>query len=235
MRWGLSHKATYWAFRQKLPALQKIVLIVLADRHNGDTGRCDPSIARVAEDCGMSSDSVRNAIKALRGKGLLEAHERFDGPTQLTNFYTFNFKSESTPPLDNSHPPTRQKQGPPLDNSHPNRELELVNEHVPLLEKPTKKIQNFSTPLPTWISKEVWAGFVEMRKKIKHPLTERAIIAAFNKLDKFRQDGHDPNQLLDEATLNNWRGIWLPKEWPGNQSTKPNPLAKMNFMNVGPR
>ena len=217
MRWGLSHKATYWAFRQKLPVLQKIVLIVLADRHNGDTGRCDPSIAKVAEDCGMSSDSVRNAIKALREKGLLEAHERFDGPTQLTNFYTFNFKVETTPPL---------------DNSNPNRELESGNESISFSEKTKTKKSITTLKIPNWISEEVWAGFVEMRKKIKHPLTDRAIIAALNKLAKFRQEGHDPNQILDEAILNGWRGIWLPNGFSA-KSPKVDPMSGMKFINGG--
>ena len=44
----MSHKANTWAWEQDLPALQKIVLLALADRHNADTGRCDPSIKHVS-------------------------------------------------------------------------------------------------------------------------------------------------------------------------------------------
>lgn len=138
----MSHKATYWAFQQKLPALQKLVLIVLADRHNGDSGRCDPSLNKVAEDCGMSKDSVRDAIKALQEKGLIVAHQRFDGSVQLTNFYTFDFSKKSTPPVANSHPSTSPQPLPPVANSHPNKEVEPVTEPFalnPPTEIPPKK------------------------------------------------------------------------------------------------
>jgi len=88
----MSHRATVWAIEQKLPALAKLVLLILADRHNGDTNRCDPSMDRVAVDCGMSKDSVKRQVKILEGMGLIVVHQRKTGTVNLTNFYSFNME-----------------------------------------------------------------------------------------------------------------------------------------------
>lgn len=39
----MSFNAMAWAVRQKLPCTQKIVLMMLAERHNKDSGQCNPS------------------------------------------------------------------------------------------------------------------------------------------------------------------------------------------------
>ena len=62
--------------------------------------------------------------------------------------------------------------------------------------------------LPDWIDEESWAGFVEMRKKQKHPLTERAMKIALRKLEEMREQGYDPNAALDESTFRGWLGVF---------------------------
>lgn len=83
----MSFEAMAWAVRQELPCQQKIVLVMLADRVNKDTGLCCPSMDRLAKDCGLSKSSVKQAIRALREKGLVAARRRTDGTTNLSNEY----------------------------------------------------------------------------------------------------------------------------------------------------
>ncbi len=83
----MSFEAMSWAVKQKLPALHKIVLLMLADRTNKDTGRCDPSITRLADDCGMSERSTRNAIRELEKLGLIETIHRSNEGVNLPNHY----------------------------------------------------------------------------------------------------------------------------------------------------
>ena len=89
----MSFEAMSWAVQQKLPALQKIVLLMLADRTNKDTSRCDPSITRLAEDCGMSERSTRNAIRALENIGLIETIHRSREGVNLPNHYRLKIQS----------------------------------------------------------------------------------------------------------------------------------------------
>lgn len=97
----MSFEAMALAVKIKLPAKQKIVLLMLADRVNKDTGRCDPSIARLAEDCGMSPTSVKTAIRAMKEAGIIVSHERRMGDVNLPNQYELVL-SEISPPRQNT-------------------------------------------------------------------------------------------------------------------------------------
>lgn len=72
----MSHEATAWAWEQArahadLGALDRLVLLALAD-HADQTGRCNPSIARIRESTGISDRGVRRSLAALRDAGLVE-------------------------------------------------------------------------------------------------------------------------------------------------------------------
>ena len=76
-----------WAVEQKLPALQKLVLLMLANRTNHETGVCIPRIKTLAEECGMSIRSCQAAIRALVDLGMLRINPRFNDGVQLSNQY----------------------------------------------------------------------------------------------------------------------------------------------------
>jgi len=65
--------------------------------------------------------------------------------------------------------------------------------------------------LPPFIEKKVWDAFVEMRNKERHPLTDHAKNVICQKLDAFRAAGHDPNKILNNSIVNNWRDVYEPK------------------------
>lgn len=62
----MSQKATAWAWRQHLPAVQKLVLLALADRHVDNPKNCVFSLSRVAEDTGLDNAELQGAIRALQ-------------------------------------------------------------------------------------------------------------------------------------------------------------------------
>ena len=84
----MSLAALAWAARQKLPCTQKIVLLMLANRHNSDSGRCDPSHDRLAEDCGLTRRSVMDQIVKLSENGFIRIRHRALGGKHLANQYT---------------------------------------------------------------------------------------------------------------------------------------------------
>lgn len=69
----------------------------------------------------------------------------------------------------------------------------------------------FAATLPEWMPVESWEAFVEMRKVTHQPLTEKAEGMIIKKLGGFRQAGYDVAEILNESTMNNWRGVFLPK------------------------
>jgi len=62
--------------------------------------------------------------------------------------------------------------------------------------------------VPDWIPMDAWTGYQDMRKKIRKPMTDRAISLAIQTLDKLRADGNDPGAVLDQSTLNSWQGLF---------------------------
>lgn len=66
--------------------------------------------------------------------------------------------------------------------------------------------------LPSWVPGEAWDAYVEMRKKIKKPLTEYASILAVRKLGDLLRGGHQPQDVLDQSTFNCWQGLYAIRE-----------------------
>jgi len=63
-----------------------------------------------------------------------------------------------------------------------------------------------------WIDPDAWNGFMEMRRAIKKPMTERAISMLINRLEKLKANGHDVNACLDQSTFNNWQDVYPLKD-----------------------
>lgn len=89
----MSFQAMTWAVEQELPALQKLVLLMLANCSNHHTGQCNPSHDRLAKECGMSKDSVKRAISELAEKGLLDIRRLTRDGVNLPNQYSLKVGS----------------------------------------------------------------------------------------------------------------------------------------------
>lgn len=70
--------------------------------------------------------------------------------------------------------------------------------------------------IPNWIPSDAWAGYVEMRKKIRKPMTDRAIKLQISVLDKMRQQGQDVGAVLDQSVMNSWQGLFPVSERRGD-------------------
>jgi DNA-binding transcriptional MocR family regulator len=83
----MSFQAMTWAIGQKLPAKEKLVLLMLANYCNSHTGQCNPSHSRLAEECGMSKNTLLAAIKSLENKQHLNVIRKKIGDVNLPNQY----------------------------------------------------------------------------------------------------------------------------------------------------
>lgn len=97
----MSHAATNWAIQQRgLKPATKLVLWYLADRHNADTGRCDPSQERLAEDCEMSRAGLNLHLRTLEERGLIRRIRNVDPRTkrQERTSYQLAFEHDFSTP-----------------------------------------------------------------------------------------------------------------------------------------
>lgn len=84
----MSHYMTALAMKQAgLKPATKIVLYWLADHHNGETGRCFPSLSRLAQLCEMSKRSVQNHLAELEKLGFVKIQENTRNGMQTSNEY----------------------------------------------------------------------------------------------------------------------------------------------------
>jgi hypothetical protein len=69
-------------------------------------------------------------------------------------------------------------------------------------------------PLPAYINREAWDGFVEMRRAMpkSKPFTTRAATLILYELQRIKDAGHDPNAALDQSTLRGWADVWPAKD-----------------------
>lgn len=70
------------------PPARKLVLLCMANRHNGVTGQLNPSVDDVARSCGISADQARRHLHSLIDAGLLEVIGNHYGgkPGQSRNY-----------------------------------------------------------------------------------------------------------------------------------------------------
>lgn len=62
--------------------------------------------------------------------------------------------------------------------------------------------------IPPYIDPDAWDGFVDMRKKMKWVLTDRAIEIILRKLQDIAARGGDPNAALDQSVERCYRGVF---------------------------
>ena len=68
--------------------------------------------------------------------------------------------------------------------------------------------------VPEWIDEDAWAEFVDMRKAIKKPLTQRAMERAMKRLQALKDAGHDPNASLVQSADHYWMDLYAPRDMP---------------------
>jgi hypothetical protein len=76
-------------------------------------------------------------------------------------------------------------------------------------KEPPKPPRGFD--LPEWVPLEPWSGFLEMRTRIRKPMTDRAKRLAVDKLEVLKGDGHSPTIVLNQSTLNSWQDLFPPR------------------------
>jgi uncharacterized protein YdaU (DUF1376 family) len=101
-------------------------------------------------------------------------------------------------------------------------------------QKPNKEKRAEALVVPPWVPPEAWAGYVEMRRKGKKPMTDRAMRLKFGELNGFKEAGHDLTTILDKSTSNNWTDLYEPKTPPngGKQNRHPQWALNAGFPNV---
>ena len=82
----------------------KLVLMMLADYRNFDTGQCNPSQESLALRSGISKSSVSNHLRSLEHKGLIKRVAQFAKKTRARLPSQYNFIGQGCPVAKRSNP-----------------------------------------------------------------------------------------------------------------------------------
>jgi hypothetical protein len=75
-----------------------------------------------------------------------------------------------------------------------------------------KEKEKESLTLPSWLPIEIWNAFVDMRKKIKHPLTDYAVRLYYKAFERARQGGISEAEIIEAietSIAKGWQGIFV--------------------------
>lgn len=73
-----------------------------------------------------------------------------------------------------------------------------------------EKNKNKGNGIPDFIDKELWQAFREHRQKLRKPMTEHAEKIIFGKLQKAKDKGHDPHEMIETAIERGWQSVFEP-------------------------
>ena len=194
-----------------------------------------PSVARVADDIGAHPRHVQKGIAKLVERGHIEV--RGGGGRGRTNTYRMQlkerqngrgFRAGTTPdpaPIDEQklRPFEHETTPDPVGNyAHSGKKLRRSghptssiprDDHVKTSGGRSRGSRMhhpvFNGDLE--IREDVARGFIEHRKALKSPLSERAVTILCNELQRIKAAGIDPNDALDMAIERGWRSCKL--EW----------------------
>ena len=76
---------------------------------------------------------------------------------------------------------------------------------------PTPPAGKTEIEIPAWMPLEKWNEFIKFRKSLKPPITDYAQTLAIKKLERFREEGHDIDDIISTTIENGWKGFFAPK------------------------
>lgn len=112
-------------------------------------------------------------------------------------------------------------------------ETELDTETDTKTEKKKKKQktkQDFI--LPEWIDLKLWEHFVASRSALKKPLTNGACELVVKKLEGFKAEGLDPDQLLRTAIEKGWLTVYPPNGHVGKTEQQAKPVQEDKYAGI---
>ncbi|HDW3616834.1 TPA: hypothetical protein RL822_001546 [Escherichia coli] len=75
-----------------------------------------------------------------------------------------------------------------------------------------KKFDPLSVALPDWLPETLWHEWVQFRQALRKPIrTEQGANGAIRELEKFRQQGFSPEQVIRRSIANEYQGLFAPK------------------------
>ena len=161
--------------------------------------RIEEDLASVREKLTKKSAAGKASVQARRSRK--EADVQTKQERNLTGVQTdveVVFEHDVNTKATNKDTDKDLKTDPPLNPPRGNRGV--------------KKFDPLDIALPNCISVSLWREWVEFRQALRKPIrTEQGANGAIRELEKFRQQGFSPEQVIRHSIANEYQGLFAPK------------------------
>ncbi|ELY5939594.1 helix-turn-helix domain-containing protein [Cronobacter malonaticus] len=221
--------------------LRKLVLIKLADnasdngecwpsyKHIAEHCECSKSAVRdhigALISMGLVVKENRPGVKNGKGNASNVYYLKLDNPVPSESIAPV--PSESTALCRHTAPPVPSDGTPCAATRHPpvppdgtrTSHLEPVSEPVtepdtpPAPSKPVRiKFDPMTLELPDWLPASLWEEWVRFRRDLRKPIkTRQGANGAIRELDKFRQQGFTPDEVIHHSIAREYQGLYAPR------------------------
>ena len=194
-------------------------------------GEAYPTVERIMQELNISENSFRRYRKELEDKGYITVEFKNIKGTNR-NVYKINNSVEQKKEPQNLTPSkfgtlpksTPSKFGTQIikDSKEYNNKNIIINK-----EKKGKTERRFTSIYQSEEFKETFNEFIDMRKSIKKPATNKAIEMIIIKLEKVNNE-EQAIKMLERSIINNWQDVYEIRERgnDGSKNYKPNSTGK---------
>jgi hypothetical protein len=169
-------------------------------------GSVATTIPRLSELTCLSNREVRTALEHLKRTGEIEIEATNRESIIKVHNYDLYQDTESPERQANDRQTTDERHANDVRTEEEGKKGKKVRNKEKGTNVPKKKVELL--PVPVEIAVQ-WDAFVDMRVKIKSPLTDNAHNLALKELEKLAP-GDYPTQcrILERSVLNNWKGLF---------------------------
>ena len=207
----------------------RVVLLAIAECLNGSTGRCDPSIARLAKMGNVSRRQCLRIVELLRESGELETfgreRSRLNYKVTLPGATGDTHDTSLEKPSGDTHDTNLVTPRAPTGDTHVTLTGRTGKTEGKARKKRATSSRKFDptkadvpAKLDTPEFRKTWADWCGDRKARGKPITERAATRQLNSLAKLKPS--DAVACIDASISNGWTGIF-PERFSTNGTGQP--------------
>lgn len=186
-----------YVWKQNIDITSKMVLLALADCAD-DYGRCWPGVEYLASKCSITKRAINLKISQLCAQEYITKTVNFDHTgRQKSNTYVLNLYILGMNVVQGEG---ERSSGGRVNDVHPRIDKSILNHHI----KPSTP----SPTLPHWLNEQDWIDYKQHRKSTKPSLTQLAEKRALAELEKLREKGNDPKEVINQTIINGWKGFF---------------------------
>ena len=183
-----------------------IFAIIHGFSQDGET-RFTGGLQYLADWTNSTKQGISKNLKSLVNKGYIAKEEKIINGVKFCEYYATKFNevlNKVELGMQQSLTPMQQSLTGGIKQSLTNNKDNIINKNI-------NNISNINNkdyyPLDDKLN-DAFKDFIEYRKKIRKPMTQRAIKLLMSRLDELSSDNDVKIQILNQSIMNGWTGLF---------------------------